>query len=414
MTPTPLAAPDADRCWTAVQARDPRADGSFVYAVRSTRIYCRPSCPSRRPRRAQVVFFPRPEAAEAAGFRACRRCRPGGAAPADPGGAIARAVCAAIDAGATPARAVAQAAAGAGVGAPQVRRRFTAALGITPRQYAEARRMDGLRRSLRAGPSITAAMYDAGMGSSSRLYERSDSELGMTPAAYRHGGAGVRIAYTIQDSPLGRLLVAATARGVCAVSLGDADAPLEAALAGEYPSAVTARDDAVLGPAVQAILAHLRGETPRIDLPVDVQATAFQRRVWRALRAIPAGETRSYGQVARAIGRPGAARAVARACAANPVSLIVPCHRVVRGDGAPSGYRWGAARRAALLDAERARLLEADDVDPRARVGHQRAGHVHLAHEHVGRGAQRHQEVVGRGGGGDARVAGVHRERGRD
>jgi AraC family transcriptional regulator of adaptative response/methylated-DNA-[protein]-cysteine methyltransferase len=209
-----------------------------------------------------------------------------------------------------------------------------------------------LKAGLRRAKDVTEALYDAGFGSSSRLYERSDAQLGMTPATYRRGGLGVRIAYTIEACPLGRLLVAATERGVAAVSLGDSDEPLEAALRAEYPNADVRRDAGGLSRWVGAILSHLDGERPDLDLPVDVVATAFQRRVWQALRRIPYGETRSYAEVARSLGQPRAARAVARACAANPTALVVPCQRVVASDGASGGYRWGAERKRALLARE--------------------------------------------------------------
>jgi AraC family transcriptional regulator of adaptative response/methylated-DNA-[protein]-cysteine methyltransferase len=234
----------------------------------------------------------------------------------------------------------------------QLERAFRSVMGITPRQYADAQRMRRLKSKLKKGDDVTTALYDAGFGSSSRLYERAPSQLGMTPATYRQGGAGMQVNYTIVDSPLGRLLVGATDRGISAVYLGESDTRLEAALQDEYPRAEIRRDRNGLEGWVSKILEHLRGREPNLDLPTDVQATAFQRRVWEELRRIPYGTTRTYSQVARAIGQPAAVRAVARACAMNPVSVVVPCHRVVRKDGDLSGYRWGTERKKALLERE--------------------------------------------------------------
>jgi AraC family transcriptional regulator, regulatory protein of adaptative response / methylated-DNA-[protein]-cysteine methyltransferase len=239
-----------------------------------------------------------------------------------------------------------------GVSPYHLQRVFKRVTGISPRAYADARRLGRLKRRLRAGGGVAAALYDAGYGSSSRLYEQAPTQLGMTPAAYHRGGAGMRIAYTIVDSPLGRLLLGATERGICSVAVGDSDAALEAAIGAEYPAADVRRDDGAVHPWVGELLAHLHGEQPDLALPVDVRATAFQRRVWQELRTIPYGETRSYAEVAAALGAPSAARAVARACATNPVAIIVPCHRVVRGDGTLGGYRWGLERKRRLLDAE--------------------------------------------------------------
>lgn len=346
------------RCWDAVESRDPRSDDRFVFAVRSTGIYCRPSCPSRRPRRAQVVFYPAPEDAERAGFRACRRCRPQ-QSPRQPQAEWITRVCAHIGAnldGPLPLRTLA---AEAGLSPHHFQRTFQRLMGITPRQYADALRLQRLKKRLRKGDNVTTALYEAGYGSSSRLYERSDSQLGMTPATYRRGGAGMRIGYTIVDCPLGRVLVAATPRGISAVYLGDSDKPLDAALREEYPRAEIHRDTNGLSSWVRALLQHLEGRQPQLDLPVDVQATAFQRRVWEALRSIPYGSTRSYSQIARALGRPTATRAVARACATNPVSVVIPCHRVVREDGGLGGYRWGLERKRTLLAQEKQRAAKA-------------------------------------------------------
>jgi AraC family transcriptional regulator of adaptative response/methylated-DNA-[protein]-cysteine methyltransferase len=346
---------DADARWRAVLAHDRRADGRFVYAVRSTGVYCRPSCASRRPRRQVVIFFEAPADAERAGFRACRRCRPAEPAAADPWIDKIRRACVYLanveghPSLATLARRVG--------GSPyHLQRNFKRLVGVSPREYAEACRLGKVKRRLRQGDAVTGAMLDAGYGSSSRFYERAAPMLGMAPSTYRRGGAGMSIRYTIVDSPLGRLLVGATPRGVCAVAMGTSDADLERALAQEYPAAAAIdADEGSLSAWTTEILAHLAGRQPRLDLPLDVQATAFQWQVWEALRSIPYGETRTYGEIARTIGRPRAVRAVARACATNPVALAIPCHRVVSTGRGASGYRWGVNRKKTLLARERGR-----------------------------------------------------------
>jgi AraC family transcriptional regulator of adaptative response/methylated-DNA-[protein]-cysteine methyltransferase len=337
--------------WQAVMARDARSDGKFVYGVRSTGIYCRPSCPSRRPQRQQVVFFEVPEAAERAGFRACLRCRPLDNGVDKSQREIVERACRYIEASLLESQEVTLAALGAHVGMSphHLQKLFKRVMSITPRQYAEVCRVNRLRDRLRKGDTVTTALYDAGYGSSSRLYEQAPARLGMTPATYRRGGSGMDIKYTIASSPLGRVLVASTEKGVCAVTLGDSDVELEAALRKEYPAANIEKDDASLGQPVSMILEHLEGRRPDLDLPLDVQATAFQQRVWQELQAIPYGSTRSYGDVARAIGKPEAVRAVAQACASNRAALVVPCHRVVRENGELGGYRWGVERKKSLL-----------------------------------------------------------------
>jgi AraC family transcriptional regulator, regulatory protein of adaptative response / methylated-DNA-[protein]-cysteine methyltransferase len=335
-----------------VLARDAAYDGAMVFAVRSTGIYCRPSCPARRPRRQNVMFFPRPEAAEGAGFRACRRCRPNGASTAQTQAAWVADACRRLAAQEGSPLRLSDLGAALGVSPHHLQRTFKQLMGITPRQYADAVRLGHFRTHLKKGADVTAAVYDAGYGSSSRAYEGAGARLGMTPGAYRKGGQGMRIAYTVVASPLGRLLVAATERGISAVCLGDADAPLEAALREEYPAAAVRRDDAGLKAWVAAILQRMEGREPAPALPLDLRATAFQRRVWEELKAIPRGQTRSYGEIARRIGRPTAARAVARACATNPVAVVIPCHRVVGGGGALTGYRWGVERKQRLLERE--------------------------------------------------------------
>jgi AraC family transcriptional regulator, regulatory protein of adaptative response / methylated-DNA-[protein]-cysteine methyltransferase len=345
----------ADDQWRAVMTRDRSADGAFVYAVRSTGVYCRPSCPSRRPRRDRVAFFGDPAAARAAGYRPCRRCGPDDQRAADPWIDRIRRACVYLsNVDGHPSLATLAQRIG---GSPyHLQRNFKRIVGVTPRDFAEATRLARVKRGLRSAGDVTRALLDAGYGSSSRFYERAAPKLGMLPSTYRRGGAGVAIAYTIVDSPLGRLLVGATPRGVCVVAMGASDAELTAALAREYPAATITRAGANLSRWARAILAHVNGRQPRLDLPIDVRATAFQWQVWQALAAIPYGETRTYADVAVSIGRPTATRAVARACATNPVALAIPCHRVVPASGGVGGYRWGSRRKRALLDGERAAL----------------------------------------------------------
>jgi AraC family transcriptional regulator, regulatory protein of adaptative response / methylated-DNA-[protein]-cysteine methyltransferase len=355
---SPMSGKLAARRREAVENRLRPADGSFVFAVRTTKIYCRPSCPARRPKPENILFFAGPREAEAAGYRACLRCRPNVASPNSDSARLVQQLCARIDASLAenPDSRLTLMELSRSVGASphQVERLFQHILGITPRQYTDARRMAQLKSSLRNGERVTMATYDAGFGSSSRLYERASSHMGMTPAAYRHGGAGMNIAYTIVPCSLGRVLVAATERGISAVYLGDSAAALEKALAREYPRAEIRRDSNGMAKWVGGVLDRLRGREPHAELPLDVHATAFQRRVWEELRRIPRGSTRTYTEVARAIGKPHAVRAVARACATNPVSIVVPCHRVVREDGSLAGYRWGLDRKRALLASESA------------------------------------------------------------
>lgn len=357
MAPHRLSASDTGReatRWRAVLTRDPRFDGRFVYGVQSTGIYCRPSCAARRPRREQVVFFAVPVAAERAGFRACRRCRPQ-AIVADPRQQLVERATRVIEKNADAPLTLAALAAEVGVSPHYLQRTFKRWMGVSPRLYQEARRLESFKARVRQGQGVTRALYEAGYGSSSRLYERAPARLGMTPATYQKGGPGMSIHYTTAASPLGRLLVARTERGICAVSLGDSDAALERVLRREYPQADVRRDRNGLAAAVRALLRHLEGRQPRLDLPLDVRGTAFQIRVWEELRRIPYGRTRSYAQVARAIGKPGAARAVGTACGSNPVPLIIPCHRVIRESGELGGYGLGLSRKRALLAKEKAR-----------------------------------------------------------
>ena len=343
-----------DRRWNAVLSRDGGRDGEFVFAVSSTGVYCRPSCPARRPRRENVQFFLRPEQAERAGYRACLRCRPksySGNPESDGVKAICRFIEQHLDEPLTLHR--------LGKEFQQspfhLQRRFKAVLGITPREYADSCRLRMLKRNLQAGDSVTRAMYDAGYGSSSRLYERTASQLGMTPDKYRRGAIAAAIRYTCADSPLGRMLIAATERGICSIQFARSDGELMEGLKREFPFAARKPDEGGLQSWVSALLKHMRGKDldPSSLLPLDIRATAFQRRVWAYLQSIPFGDTQSYSQVAKAIGRPSACRAVARACATNPAAVAIPCHRVVREGGSMGGYRWGIERKKALLAMER-------------------------------------------------------------
>jgi len=345
------------QCWEAVAERSRAADGAFVYAVTTTGVYCRPSCASRRPLRENVQFFPLPEAAERAGYRPCLRCRPHEHPASDPAREQVRRACRlidrALDEGESGAPGLAELGAALGISGHQLQRLFKRQLGISPREYGDARRLGRVKARLRQGDDIAGALYEAGYGSSSRLYERSDAQLGMTPATYQKHGKGATIGFAITDTPLGRLLVGATERGICAVSLGNSDQTLERWLGEEYSAATIRRDETRLGAWLAAIVAHLEGKTADLDLPLDLRATSFQWRVWRELQKIPYGTTASYSVIARRIGQPAAVRAVANACAGNPAALVIPCHRVTRGDGRLGGYRWGAERKEKLLAIEK-------------------------------------------------------------
>jgi AraC family transcriptional regulator, regulatory protein of adaptative response / methylated-DNA-[protein]-cysteine methyltransferase len=342
-----------EQLWQAVVAKDARFDGQFVFAVSSTGVYCRPSCPSRRAHRERVKFFDLPEAAEQAGFRACLRCQPKRARVLDPQIELVQRVCRLLDDSESEAAKLAELASHAGVSVFHLQRTFKRVMGISPRQYQTARKFGNFKSLVRKGETVTNSLYESGFNSSSRLYEYASEELGMTPATYSRGGRGVNINYTIVDSSMGHLLVAVTERGVCAVRMGDNDAELEKDLHAEFPQARVGRDDSALREPVEKILSHLDKNEPSLDLPLDIRATAFQRQVWEKLREIPYGETVSYADVAKALGKPGAVRAVGRACATNPVALVIPCHRVVREDKSLGGYRWGLDRKKRLLDHER-------------------------------------------------------------
>ncbi len=349
MQPSPNAGDDPR--WNAVVARDASRDGEFVFAVSSTGIYCRPSCPARRPRPENVQFFSAPEQAERGGYRACLRCRPKshtGNEQSDAAKAICRFIEQHIDEPITLERLGKE----FGQSPFHLQRRFKAALGITPREYADSCRLRLLKRNLQSGDSVTRAMYDAGYGSSSRLYERTAAQLGMTPDKYRRGAVAATVRYTCADSPLGRMLIAATERGICAIQFARSDGELIEGLRREFPFAARKPELGGLRSWTSALLKHMRGKDLDASLPLDIRATAFQRRVWTYLQSIPFGETRSYSEVASAIGQPKAARAVARACATNAVAVEIPCHRVVREDGSMGGYRWGMERKKALLEME--------------------------------------------------------------
>ena len=344
-----------DQLWQAVVAKDASFDGQFVFAVSSTGVYCRPSCPSRRAHRERVRFFDLPEAAEQAGFRACLRCQPQRARVLDPQIELVQRVCQLLNSEDQETLKLGELASQLGVSVFHLQRTFKRVMGISPRQYVAARKFGNFKALVRKGESVTSSLYESGFNSSSRLYEYASEELGMTPATYSRGGRGVNISYTIADSTMGRLLVAVTERGVCAVRMSDDDAELEKDLREEFPYAQITRDDTALRETVTEVLNHLDNNESRIDLPLDIRATAFQRQVWEKLRAIPYGETVSYGDVAKALGKPGAVRAVGRACATNPVALVIPCHRVVREDESLGGYRWGLERKKKLLEHERGR-----------------------------------------------------------
>lgn len=345
------ATPSDGEAWRAVEQRDARYDGRFVYAVRSTRVYCRPSCPSRRPSRANVTFFAAPDAAERAGYRPCLRCAPREERTLSGASAVSRAR-SFLDTRAGEPTSLSQLARHAGLSAPYLQRAFKRAFGVSPKEYQTALRSARLKARLRAGDTVSRASFEAGYGSSSRVYERTHEILGMTPAAFRRGGAGMRILYVIAESPLGRVLVGRTERGVCTVSLGASEAELERTLRADFPKATIERASADTHEWVQAVLDRIRQPDQASPVPLDVNGTAFQWRVWKALQEIPAGGSRSYREIAEAIGRPSAARAVARACATNPVAVVIPCHRVLREDGALAGYRWGIERKRELLKRE--------------------------------------------------------------
>jgi AraC family transcriptional regulator of adaptative response/methylated-DNA-[protein]-cysteine methyltransferase len=338
-----------DERWDAVTHRDHDADGAFFYAVRTTGVFCRPSCASRQPRRENVAFFSDAAAARAAGFRDCKRCQPGGL-PRELD-IVARA-CAALDADPQRRLTLAQLSDAVHVSPFHLQRLFKRVVGVSPRQYQAAQRGAALRDALQGGADVTRATLDAGFGSPSRMYDSAPAELGMAPSAYRRKGAGLTVRHASAPTSLGFVLVAATDKGICKIGFGDDTTLLIDELRGEFANAEVREDCGRLAPFIAQIDAYLRGTRQAFDLPLDIASTAFKQRVWDALRRIPYGETRSYSQIAEAVGSARAVRAVASACATNPVALAIPCHRVVQKGGALAGYRWGLPRKAALLHNE--------------------------------------------------------------
>ncbi len=344
------AKPRDERRWAAVVARDKAADGSFVTAVRTTGIYCRPSCTARRPLRENVSFYATNAEAEAAGYRPCKRCKPNAPAGNEQARKIA-ATCRLIEtAEAVPS--LDELAAHAGLSPYHFHRVFKAATGVTPRAYAVAHRNKRVREALKGDKSVTEAIYEAGFNSSGRFYAGAEQALGMTPSEFRAGGANAEIRYATAECSLGLMLVAASAKGVCSIMLGDEPEVLEQELRNRFPRAKLIAGDREFGKLVAKVVAYVEAPRKGIDLPLDVRGTAFQHQVWAALRDIPPGETATYGDIARRIGKPAAVRAVGTACGANPIAVAIPCHRVLGSDGKLTGYRWGTARKRALLDRE--------------------------------------------------------------
>jgi AraC family transcriptional regulator of adaptative response/methylated-DNA-[protein]-cysteine methyltransferase len=343
---------DEDARWAQVLARSAEAEGQFVYAVKSTGVFCRPTCPSRRPGRDQVRFFDQAAAAERAGFRACLRCKPQGARPVTDGAKAVAKAAAYLRAHADQTVELPDLSALTGLSPSHLQRAFTAHTGVSPREFQAACRAERFRTSLRHGHDVTTATYEAGYGSPSRVSAHKPTGAGLTPAAYRRRGAGAAIGYAVVPCSLGRLLVAATAAGVCAVRLGSADGPLVEELRREFPKAEVSEAPPPVA-WTRAIARAVDGAPSAVPgVPLDVQGTAFQWKVWKALQAIPAGQTRTYADVAATVGRPSAVRAVASACARNPVAVVVPCHRVVPKAGGLGGYRWGADRKRRLIERE--------------------------------------------------------------
>jgi len=343
-----------DSKWQAVLDRDGSSDGKFFFGVSSTGVYCRPSCPARRPRRENVTFFRKPEEAERAGFRACLRCRPT-TVSGNPRQTLVKSICRYLEQHLDESVTLADLGAEFHQSPFHLQRTFKAALGITPKEYSNSCRMRGFRQKLKSGQSVTRAMHEAGYSSSSRLYSRTAAELGMEPAKYRRGAVAAPIRYTCAPSPLGRILIASTDKGICSIQFANSEEELEQGLKQEFPFAVRRRDDRGLADLVASISRHMQGLEVAPSLPLDIQATAFQRRVWTYLQSLRFGETRTYTDVAKAIRQPSAVRAVAHACASNPVAIAIPCHRILRSNGELGGYRWGLQRKKALLEMEAAK-----------------------------------------------------------
>ena len=340
-----------DPRWAAVVARDPKADGKFFYSVRTTGVYCRPSCGSRRARRENVAFHATAAAAERAGFRPCKRCKPDQASLASQHAATVARICRRIEA-AEKLPTLAVLASDAHMSRYHFHRVFKAITGLTPRAYAAAHRAERVRRELGRSRTVTEAIFDAGFNSGGRFYATSDAVLGMTPTDYRAGGARAEIRFAVGECSLGSILVAQSEKGVCAILLGDDPDQLARDLQDRFPRANLIGADAEFEKLVAKIVGFVEAPAMGLDLPLDVRGTAFQQRVWQALRKIPVGSTASYSDIAQRIGAPKSVRAVAQACAANAIALAIPCHRVIRHDGAVSGYRWGVERKRALLERE--------------------------------------------------------------
>ncbi len=344
--------------WQAIQAQDASLDGQFVYGVITTGVYCRPSCNSRKPLRKNIRFYASPAAAEHDGLRACKRCRPNSLSAHAAIAQRMNELCRYIEVHADETLSLNELGRQAHMSPQHLQRRFKTLIGVTPKQYAVGCRLRALKHGLRASETVTGAIYDAGFGSTSRVYERAVTRIGMTPKQYRAGGQGVAISYASANTPLGLLMMAATDRGLCFVQLGDDEQSMRERLAGEYPAATLTPMPASAKSAfrqwMRSLCDYLEDARSQLDLPIDIRGTAFQMKVWDYLRGIPSGEIRSYKEVAEAVGRPKAIRAVANACAANPVALTIPCHRVIRGDGGLGGYRWGIERKRVLIDCERA------------------------------------------------------------
>jgi AraC family transcriptional regulator of adaptative response/methylated-DNA-[protein]-cysteine methyltransferase len=341
----------SDPRWAAVAARDPKADGQFFYSVRTTGVYCRPSCASRRAKPENVAFHATSAAAERAGFRPCKRCKPKEASLAAQYAAMVAKICRRIEAAATPPT-LSVLARAAHMSPYHFHRIFKAVTGVTPRAYAAAHRARRVQHELARGSSVTEAIFDAGFNSGGRFYATSNDVLGMTPSDYRAGGTRRQIHFAIGECSLGSILVAKSAKGVCAILLGDDPDALARDLQDRFPKATLIGGDQAFESLVAQVVGFVEAPALGFDLPLDVRGTAFQQRVWQALRKIPAGATVSYRELAERIGAPKAVRAVAQACASNPIAVAIPCHRVVRQDGALSGYRWGVERKRALLASE--------------------------------------------------------------
>lgn len=343
---------EQDARWKSVAARDAGADGSFVYAVKTTGVYCRPSCPSRTAKPQNVRFYETPAEAEAAGFRPCQRCNPNGRSLAEVNATLVAEACRLIEASDEMPK-LDELAARIGMSPYYFHRQFKAITGLTPKQWAVAHRSRRVRVELTdQTASVAGAIYGAGFHSNSRFYEQSNKLLGMTPTAYKNGGKDAEIRFAVAQSSLGAILVAQSAKGICAITMGDDPDELVRDLQDRFPKASLIGGDAGFEDLVARVVGFVEAPQIGLDLPLDIRGTAFQERVWQALREIPSGQTASYAEIARRIGEPKAARAVAQACGANKIAVAIPCHRVVRNDGALSGYRWGIERKKALLEKE--------------------------------------------------------------